>query len=43
VKRISISADDAEHVYDWLRMYWRSEMQRFGGRYDNRRLTTQDQ
>jgi hypothetical protein len=29
--RISLSADDAEHVYEWLRMYWRGDAQKFGG------------
>jgi hypothetical protein len=29
-KRISLSAYDAEHVYEWLRMYWRGDGQKFG-------------
>lgn len=30
-KRISLSASDAEHVYEWVRMYWRGDAQKFGG------------
>jgi hypothetical protein len=30
-KTITLTAYDAEHVYDWLRMYWCDEDQRFGG------------
>ena len=38
MKRISISEYDAEHVYEWLRMYWRGEKNRFGGCYECQRL-----
>ncbi len=34
MKRISLSAYDAEHVYEWLRMYWRNDDQTFGGCYE---------
>jgi hypothetical protein len=34
MKRISLSAYDAEHVYEWLRMYWRGDAQRFGGCFE---------
>jgi hypothetical protein len=34
VKRLSLSAYDAEHVYEWLRMYWRGDDQKFGGCYE---------
>ena len=27
-KRLSLSAYDAEHVYTWLRMYWRDDTQK---------------
>lgn len=30
-RRISLSAYDAEHVYEWLRMYWCDDEQKFGG------------
>jgi hypothetical protein len=30
-KRISFSALDAAHIYEWLVMYWRQESQKFGG------------
>lgn len=29
--RISLRVDDAEHVYEWLRMFWLGEAQKFGG------------
>jgi hypothetical protein len=37
-KRITLSGYDAEHVYEWLRMYWRGAQQRFGGCYDCERI-----
>jgi hypothetical protein len=37
-KTIAISAYDAEHVYDWLRMYWCDDDYRFGGCYECERL-----
>lgn len=30
MKRISLSQYDAEHVYEWLRMYWRGDERKFG-------------
>jgi hypothetical protein len=38
MKRISLSATDAEHVYEWLRMYWRGEDPTFGGCYECERV-----
>ena len=32
--RISLSAYDAEHVYEWLMMYWHEHAQKFGGCYE---------
>jgi len=34
MKRISLSTYDAEHVYEWLRMYWRADEQTFGGCFE---------
>jgi hypothetical protein len=34
VKRISLSAYDAGQVYEWLRMSWRGDDQKFGGGYE---------
>ena len=31
VKRFTLNEYNAEHVYEWLRMYWRGDEQRFGG------------
>jgi len=31
VKRFTLSEQNAEHVYDWLRMYCSGERERFGG------------
>lgn len=31
VRRFTLSEQNAEHVYDWLRMYWAGERERFGG------------
>src|SRR5579862_7046661 len=30
-KRISFDETNAEHIYEYLRMYWRDDEQRFGG------------
>ena len=30
MKRITLNKQNAEHVYEWLRMYWRGDPQRFG-------------
>ena len=38
MKRISLSAYDAEHAYEWLRMYWREDDQTFGGCFDGERI-----
>lgn len=29
--RFTLNAHNAEHVYEWLRLYWASEPDRFGG------------
>lgn len=29
--RLSLSVTNAEHVYEWLRMYWRGDEKTFGG------------
>lgn len=29
--RVSLSASDASHVYEWLRMYWLGDKYAFGG------------
>ena len=34
MKRISLSAYGAEHVYEWPRMCWRDDDQTFGGCYE---------
>lgn len=34
MKRLSLSPYDAEHVYEWLRMYWRDDQQKFGGCFE---------
>jgi hypothetical protein len=31
VKRISFNEQHAEHIYEWLRTYWRGAPKKFGG------------
>ena len=34
MKRLTLSDRDALHAYDWLRMYWRGDDQKFGGCFE---------
>jgi hypothetical protein len=38
MKRLTITEYDGLHVYEWLRMYWRGNENRFGGCYECERL-----
>ena len=31
MKRISFNEQHTEHIYEWLRMYWRGTPKKFGG------------